>query len=143
MKKILLPLGIVLAGAATGAGSALAVRHFTGSPQKTPKAASPLVFVTVAKIVAPLVLSDGGLAGYVSFDVDLQVDEPAQADVTGKLPLLLHAINMRSYRSPLATGHDGMLPDIGGLRTLVAAACVEAFGKSTVHRIAITRAEPI
>lgn len=134
---------ILLAGAGVGGGSAIATRHFAGPKAAPVKATAPLVFVPVAKVVAPLVLTGGGLAGYISFDAELQVEEPEQADITLKLPLLLHAINMRTYKQPLATGPDGMLPNIRELRKVVDAACKETFGKTAVHRIAITRAEPI
>lgn len=143
MKKILLPLVVLLTGAGVGCGSAIATRHFAGPPKPAVKVEAPLVFVPVVKIVAPLVLTGGGLAGYISFDTELQVEDSAQADVTAKLPLLLHALNMRTYKQPLATGPDGMLPNIRELRGVVEAACIEVFGKTVVRRIAITRAEPI
>lgn len=143
MNKLLLPLAVLLAGAGVGGGAAVATRHILAPAPAGAPTEEPLVFVPVAKVVAPLVLHDGGLAGYVSFDTELQVAVTSQADVTAKLPLLLHAINMRTYRIPLATGPDGMLPNIGELKTVVQAACVETFGPSVVHRIAITRAEPI
>lgn len=143
MKKILLPLFVLLAGAGVGCGSAIATRHFAGPPKAAVKVEAPLVFVPVVKVIAPLVLTGGGLAGYISFDTELQVEESTQADVTAKLPLLLHALNMRTYQAPLATGPDGMLPNIRELRGVVEAACVETFGKAVVHRIAITRAEPV
>lgn len=143
MKKILLPLIVALAGAGIGSGAAIGTRHFAGPKAPPVKAEEPLVFVPVAKVVAPLVLTGGGLAGYISFDTELQVEESEQAAVTLKLPLLLHAINMRTYKEPLATGPDGMLPNITALRTVVQAACIETFGKTAVHRVAITRAEPI
>lgn len=143
MKKLLLPLGVLLAGGGVGGGGAIATRHFTRPPAPGAAAEEPLVFVPVAKVVAPLVLTTGTLSGYVAFDAELQVTEDKQADVTGKLPLLLHAINMRTYRAPLATGPDGMLPDIREVKRVVQAACVETFGQRTVRRVAITRAEPI
>lgn len=145
MKKLIVPLGILLAGGGVGGGAAFATRQFVGAKTATAAAADaePLVFVPVTKVIAPLVLADGALAGYVVFDTELQVADTAAPDVTAKLPLLLHAINMRTYRAPLGTAPDGMLANIGELKDVVRAACDETFGKATVRRIAITHAEPI
>lgn len=146
MKKLIVPLGILLAGGGVGGGAAFATRQFVGAKTATAATtadAEPLVFVPVTKVIAPLVLADGALAGYVVFDTELQVADTAAPDVTAKLPLLLHAINMRTYRAPLGTGPDGMLANIDELKHVVRAACDETFGKATVRRIAITHAEPI
>lgn len=141
-----MPLIMLLAGAAIGGGGAYATLSILGPPAAADAHAAPAPvetsFVSVAKVMAPLVLADGRLSGYVSFDVDLQVATEKAPDVTAKLPLLLHAINMRTYRTPLAAGPDGMLPDIAGLRKVVMAAAPDAFGPGIVRRVAITRAEP-
>lgn len=146
MKKI---LGIVLMpilGAALGGGTAVATNHFLGPPQakaaKTKPEPEPTSFVAAKEVLAPLVLSDGRLAGYFKFDIGLEVPAKDEAAITAKLPLLLHAINMRTYRTPLAAGADGMLPDLRRLRDVVREAAPEAFGKGVVQRVAITRAEP-
>lgn len=141
MKKLLLTLVILLAGAGVGGGAAIGARHLAGPPKPVVKAEQPPVFVRASKILAPLVLADGRLAGYVTFDAALQVPADQAAIVTAKLPMLFHAINMRTYHTPLATGPDGMLPDINGLRAVVMAASAEAFGRAVVRRAAITRAE--
>ena len=142
MKKLLLPLGVLLAGVGVGGGAAVGARAVLGPAPKAAPRAEPTVFVPVAKVLAPLVLPDGGLAGYVGFDAELEVRADAADAVTAKLPLLLHAINMRTYRTPLAAGRDGTLPSISGLHAVVAAAAPEAFGAGVVRRVAITRAEP-
>jgi hypothetical protein len=143
--KILRPLMVLVAGAGVGGGAAVATRLFIG-PTDAKAHAAPAdpasTFVKVEKVVAPLVLRDGNLSGYVAFDIELQVAPDQAAAVTAKLPLLLHAINMRTYRTPLAAGPDGMLPDIEGLRRVVMAAAPEALGPGVVRRAAITRAEP-
>ena len=58
------------------------------------------------------------------------------------MPLLLHAINLRTFRSPLASGPDGMLPDIEQFRAVVMTAAPEAFGEGMVRHVAITQANP-
>ena len=146
MKKILFPLAVLIAGTGVGGGAAFATRAILGPAHGKADAhetsVPDLTFVKAEKIVAPLVFGDGRLAGYVSFDVELQVSVDDGALVAARLPLLLHAINLRTYRTPLAAGPDGMLPDIGALRKVVMTAAPEAFGPGIVRRAAITRAEP-
>ncbi len=139
----LMPVVALIGGVGVGGGSAMATLHFAGPPGPArAEPATPTGFVPVPKILAPLVLPDGGLAGYVSFDVALEVPEAEVAAVTLKLPLLFNAINMRTYRTPLATGPAGQLPDIARLRAVVMEATPEAFGPGIVKRVAVTRAEP-
>ena len=141
MKKILTPVLIGVAGLAVGGGAAYATALLMGPPaEETPKAETR--FISAGKILAPLVLEDGQLSGYVSFEVSLEVSVEEGADIEAKLPLLLHAINMRSYRTPLAAGPDGMLPEIGKFRKLVQQAATEAFGPGAVSRVAVTQAAP-
>ena len=142
MKKIIKLVVMLILGLGLGGGAAYATLRLLGPPAPAKPEEPALAFVKAEKLNAPLVLSDGRLAGYVSFDFDVQVPEEDVATVTAKLPLLLHAINMRTYRTPLAAGPDGMLPDIDGLRRVVLAAAPEALGKGVVRRVAITRAEP-
>lgn len=142
MKKIIKLVVMLILGLGLGGGAAYATLRLLGPPAPAKPEEPALAFVKAEKLNAPLVLSDGRLAGYVSFDFDVQVPEEEVAVVTAKLPLLLHGINMRTYRTPLATGPDGMLPDIEGLRRVVLAAAPEALGKNVVRKVAITRAEP-
>jgi hypothetical protein len=142
MKKIIKLVVMLILGLGLGGGAAYATLRVLGPPAPAKPVEPTLAFVKAEKLNAPLVLNDGRLAGYVSFDFDVQVPEEEVAVVTAKLPLLLHAINMRTYRTPLATGPDGMLPDIEGLRRVVLAAAPEALGKNVVRKVAITRAEP-
>lgn len=148
MKKLLIPLSVLVLGAGVGGGAAFGTRMIVGGDEKhaaasaveTPEATS---FVPASKVIAPLVMEDGRLAGYVSFDVELQVPADQAEAVTAKLPLLLHAINMRTYRTPLAAGPDGMLPNIGMFRKIVEDAAPEALGAGVLRRAAITQAVPV
>ena len=142
MKPIILLPALLLLGSVTGGGAAYAVQRLMMPAPPPLPAPSTRLFVAASRILAPLVMRDGRLSGYVSFDIALEVEVEHEALVTQQLPILLHAINMRTYRAPLAAGPDGMLPDIAALRRVVAAAAPDAFGAGVVHRVAITRAEP-
>ncbi len=143
MKKVLLPLIVAALGVAVGGGSAYATSMILG-PASAPKKEAPqeTAFVPAGKILAPLVFPDGRLSGYVSFEVALEVPADRSEDIAARLPLLLNAINMRTYRTPMTSGRDGMLPNIAVFRKLVQESAVEAFGKGAVRRTAVTQAVP-
>jgi len=134
---------VVLLGAATGVGASYATLQFAKRDAPAPKSdpAEPN-FVSTGKILAPLVFANGELAGYVRVDAQLEVAADKMELVKARMPYLLHAMNMRTYRSPLASGPDGMLPDLAVLRTLLTASAAEAFGPAVVVRVAITEAVP-
>ena len=77
-----------------------------------------------------------------TIEVQLEVAADTKEDVASRLPLLLNAINLRTYRAPLASGPDRLLPDLAAFRQLVFVAAVETYGKGTVSRVAITSAKP-
>jgi hypothetical protein len=145
MKRILLLAGLPFAGLAVGAGAAFATSLLLGpaapAPTTAPATDKPS-FVATGKILAPLVGADGRLTGYEAFEVQLKVPDDQVVSVKAKLPLLLHAINMRTYRTPMASGPDGLLPNIETFRQVVEQASSEAFGKGVVTRAAITSATP-
>lgn len=145
MKKLIPMLLFLIAGVAVGGGSGYAAQLLLGpktneQPQRAEEA--PTVFVPLPRMVAPLVARDGHLSGYVAFELQLQVREEDAAAVTAKLPFLQHAINLRTYRTPLAAGPDGALPDIEIFRKLTRDAAAEAFGKDVVRKVAVTQATP-
>ncbi|MWN16064.1 hypothetical protein, partial [Escherichia coli] len=94
------------------------------------------------RMTAPLVLPDGRLSGYAAFEEQLEVPIEDAARVTAELPYLQHAINMRTYRIPLAAGRDGALPNIDVFRRVTLDAATEAFGRGVVRRVAVTQAVP-
>lgn len=146
MKPLLLFPILLLAGLGVGGGAAYGVHLFL-PPAPTDAAAHPpeateTVFTPTGKILAPLVSADGRLSGYVSFEVELETTEADVAFVTPRLPVLLNAINMRTFRSPLASGPDGMLPDLAVFRKVVLESSVEAFGPKIVRRAVVTQATP-
>ena len=146
MKKILIPALVLVAGIGLGGGAAYGTTMLVGEGPATrapdPRPDEETSFVPVTKVIAPLVMSDGRLSGYVSFDLQLEVTADRVEFVTGRLPLLLHAINMRTYRTPMASGPDGMLPELGAFRKLVMTAAPEAFGPNVVRHVAVTQAVP-
>lgn len=147
MKTVALAAIVVLAGLAAGGGASFATGLLVGTtqgsaPSRKATPPPPPTFVATGKILAPLVFPTGQLAGYVSFEVELQIPADKQDFVRARLPFLLHAINMRTYRTPMASGPDGMLPDLAVFRTVVMAAATEAFGSGIVARAAIVQATP-
>lgn len=146
MSKIVLPVIILVLGLGTGAGASLGTSVLLMHGKAAPAVAKPVspdataksVFVPVGAVKAPVVFEDGRLAGYVVFNVQLEVPETREADVTAALPLLLNAINMRTFKTPMAQSPDGRIPDLDVFRTLVVEAGAEAFGHDVVRRALIT-----
>jgi hypothetical protein len=57
--------------------------------------------------------------------------------------LLLHAINMRAYRSPLAAGKQKIMPDLDTLSALVMEAANAAWGKGKLKTAVVVNARPV
>ena len=144
MKKILLPLAMIAAGLGVGGGAAYAAAMLVGphSASSAKPKAEKTGFVTASKITAPLVLQDGRLSGYVSFDASLEVPLDQIETVNARLPLLLHAVNMQTYRTPMAAGPDGLIPDLGSFRAVVTNAAKQTYGPGVVRFVAVTTAVP-
>ena len=142
MRKLLLLITVTIAGLGVGGGAAWGTSLFLAPPAAADPG-GPSAFVPAGKVLAPLVLKDGRLSGYVTFKLELEVSADDTARVTAQLPLLLNAINMRTYKAPMAAGRDGLLPDLGLFRTVVMQAAAEAYGKGVVRRAAITEASPV
>lgn len=143
MRRVL-PALIALGGLVIGGGAG-AVVVLVGGQQSAQFEKSPDVattFVPTGKILAPLVSAEGHLTGYVMADVQISVDHDRAEWVQARMPLLLHAVNMRTFRTPLASGPDGMLPNVDELRKVVVDAAVEAFGAGVVKQVAVTQASP-
>tara|TARA_B110001454_G_C12661911_1_gene409860 strand:- start:667 stop:1101 length:435 start_codon:yes stop_codon:yes gene_type:complete len=144
MKRLIVLLVLLSVGLGLGAGAAYGVAQFMGSPP--PKMAAPeteTVFVSAGTLLAPIVAADGRLSGYATFEVQLEVAASHEAEVTRKLPLLLHAVNLRTWSTPMAAGPDHILPDLRIFATVVNAAAQEAFGKKMVHRVIVMGAKPV
>jgi len=142
MKKLLFLLGILIAGIGVGGGAAYATVLLLGQGSSGGPSHAEPSFVDGGKVLAPLVFADGRLAGYVQFQIQLEVPSDQADFVTARLPLLLHGINMRTYRTPMAAGPDGLIPDLETFRKVVMQAGPEAFGPGVLRRVAVTQANP-
>lgn len=144
IKRIVIGLAALAAGTGVGIGGAYAARQFL--PQAIPDLGPTKVeteFVPTGTMLAPLTFPDGRLSGYVSFECQVEVAKGKAEDVTGQLPLLLNAVNMRTYRTPLASGPDGLIPGVEAFRRVVMDAAVEVYGKDLVRRVVVTQAAPV
>ncbi|MFC3215265.1 MULTISPECIES: hypothetical protein [Novosphingobium] len=144
MKRAAFGLVAIVAGLGIGAGGAWGVLQYF--PQQLPhhKASrkGPTEFVPPVQMLAPLVFPDGRLAGYANFEIQLEVSEGAGEDVGTTMPLLMNAVNLRTYRTPLASGKDGLVPGLEPFRRVVMEAAAEVYGKDVVRSVAVTRASP-
>jgi hypothetical protein len=141
--KRLIPVAALLGGLAAGGGTAYATAQFLGLKHDKAPAEIDTVFVPTGPIMAPLVFPDGRLAGYVSFQVQLEVETDRGEEIAARVPLLLDAVNMRTYRTPMASGPDGMLPNLATFHKVLDQAAREAFGPDVVKKSVIMQAAPV
>lgn len=144
MKRLIVLLVLLGIGLGMGAGAAYGVAQLLGPPP--PKSAPPkpeTVFIALGTLLSPIVAEDGRLSGYANFDVQLEVAADREAEVTSKLPLLLHAINLRTWSAPMASGPDHILPDLRVFAGVVDTAAAKSLGKGAVQRVIITGARPL
>lgn len=145
MKRIAIGLVVVLAGLGVGGVGAWGAGRFLpqfvgGATHGAEKVETE--FVPAGEILAPLVFADGRLSGYANFECELEVREGQAEEIGGRLPLLLNAVNLRTYRAPLASGPDGQVPGLDAFRRVVMEAAAEVYGKDVVRSVAVTRASP-
>lgn len=152
MKKLLSLLILLVVGTGLGGGAGYGAILLLGpsnaaatAPDKAEHAGNAghgPSFVPAGEVLAPVVAADGHLSGYVKFDLQLEVGADKAEFVAARLPLMLHAINMRTFRTPMASGPDGMLPNLDTFRRVAQASADEAFGAGVVRRVAIVQATP-
>ncbi len=140
MRKILFLLEVPLLGLGVGAAGAFATQLALDMRENTARQNS--VLVPTGTILAPLVFPDGRLAGYVNFEAQVEIQSDHFDDVRQHMPLLLDAVNMRTYRAPLASGRDGLIPGVDAFRKVLFDAAVATFGKKVVRRAVVTQAMP-
>ncbi len=138
MNRIVTYAVLLLLGLGTGGAAAFGTALMMHG--REPAAEQATVFVPTGQILAPLVFSDGRLAGYVTFDAQIEVPASEGNAVKQRLPVLLNAINMRTFRAPLASGPDGLLPNVEGFRRVLLESAIEAYGKAKIRRVAVTQA---
>jgi hypothetical protein len=142
MKKFILIPTIAVLGIAVGSSAAYGtVRALSGKPLISLD--KPRIFLPTGPITAPLVSADGHLAGYVVFEAQLEVAVDAATDMRGRLPLLLDATTMRTFKTPMASGPDGMLPNLDTFRSLLTEMAQQVYGKGQVSKVVITQASPM
>jgi hypothetical protein len=140
MNRFMQLLIVPAAGLALGAAGAFAV-HIAEVAQES-AALRTTTFVPAGTILLPLVLPNGRLSGYVNITTQIEVTLAAQEKVRSDMPLLLDAINMRAYRTPLAAGADGQLPRVEAFRKLVLDAAIATFGREGVRRAVVMQVQP-
>lgn len=146
MKKLLWPI-VLLSGVGTGAASSWGAAQFRGGPPEPSRHQvasddADLTFVPSGALLVPVTLADGTLTAYVTIECSLQVSSADAESVKARIPLFLHAINMQTFRKPLAVGPDQRLPDLQVYRAIVQASAKKVFGSGTVRRLAITKIQP-
>ena len=72
----------------------------------------------------------------------LEVPSDQGEAIQRQLPLLLDAVNMRTFRTPMASGPDGMIPGLEVFRRVLFDAASDTFGKPAIRRVVVTRAIP-
>ncbi|HKY82535.1 MAG TPA: hypothetical protein VJM09_13800 [Sphingobium sp.] len=142
MKKLLGAVAALVLGVGVGGASAYGVGLIRPQNGRS-AAATKTEFVPTGAMMAPLVFPDGRLSGYASFEVQLEVPQGEGDEVKAKLPLLLNAVNMRTYRTPLASGKDGLIPGLDAFRKVVIDAAAETYGPDLVRRAVVTQATPV
>lgn len=142
--RALFPIFLLIGGGTAGAAGGYGVLTLLGKPSAAaqPVKTEATLFVPTGSILAPIVASDGHLSGYGRFEVQLEVSQSTEAEVTAKLPLFLHAVNLRTYKSPMASGPDDLMPELTLFRTILMQAAHETWGEGVVRNAAITAAAP-
>lgn len=141
MKKLLSLLLVLILGVGVGGASAWGVGLLRNDGGHATVVRTE--FIPTGAMMAPLVFPDGRLSGYVSFEVQLEVPQGEGEAVKAKLPVLLNAVNLRTYRTPLASGRDGLIPGLDAFRRVVMDAARETYGPDMVRRAVVTQASPV
>ena len=141
MKKLLGGLAALILGTGVGGAGAygIGLLGIQADGQRTSKSE----FVPTGTMLAPLTFADGRLSGYASFEVQIEVAQGEGESAKERLPLLLNAVNMRTYRTPLASGPDGLIPGLDTFRRVVMDAATETYGPGFVRRVVVTQASPV
>jgi hypothetical protein len=150
LKKILFALLLLVAGVGIGGGAAFGVGKLLGPPPDPPEKgahapaeAIETEFIPAGTLLAPIVAEDGNLSGYANFEVQLEVPAGTGADITAKLPLLLHAVNLRAFATPMAAGPQHVLPDLRLFAKMVEEAAQESLGKGAIVRAVVMSVRPV
>lgn len=142
-------LGVVFAGLFVGCGGAVGIQYAVGAmvpaALAAEQAAAPkaVEYVEVGKLMVPVVDHEGDLVSYLRVEATLEVPEGSGEDVRSKLPIVMHEVNMRTWKTALSQGADGRLVDTNGLEKIFSAAAREVYGKEIgVKRVLLTSTIP-
>lgn len=141
MKKLMGGLIALVLGSGVGGAGAYGAAFFGTAANASASRATE--YVPTGTVLAPLTFADGRLSGYVSFEVQIEVPRGEGEDAKARLPLLLNAVNMRTYRTPLASGPDGLIPGLDAFRRVVMDAATETYGRGYVRGVVVTQASPV
>ncbi len=138
MRKILQISLLLAGGLSVGGAAAVITGHAMSGAPLLARSEAP-VLVSTGALDAPLVDEDGRLLGYIRFEAQLRVAARDGDRMRADLPLLLDAINRRSFKTPIAGRPDGMLPRLAPLRKVVTDAAGEAFAGIRVQQVMLTK----
>jgi hypothetical protein len=139
----------LFAGLLVGCSGAVGVQYVVGAmvpaklAEERAKAPVPMEYVEVGKVTLPLVDEQGDLVSYVKVEASLEVPEGEGEAAKLKLPVVLHEINMVTWRSALSKGSDGRLVDTKAVEKIFVGAAKQVYGKDLdVKRVLVTSAIP-
>lgn len=141
--------GIVAGGLVAGSIAALGIQYSVGAtvPLAIAKerADRPIAmeYVALGKVTLPVVDKDGDLVRYVAIDASLEVPQGDGDEAKTKLPVVLHQINMVTWKSALSSGPDGELVDTNAVEKIFETAAKQVYGKDLpVNRVLLTSTIP-
>ncbi len=146
MKHLVIIIFALLLGVGSG-GSAMYFLGPTVDRAAQPASAAPAlregsVILRPFKVRTPIVYSDGNLSTYVKFSVQLLVTKDFADKANEMQPMVINEINMRTFRTPLAMGPDGQIPNLQVFRDIALASARKVLGRSNVNKVLITDVEP-
>ena len=148
-RKRIKTLLVAVTGLAVGSVAAVGILHsfgvsvpaaFANDRTSRPQA---MEYVAVGKLTVPVVDREGELVRYVAIEASLEVPRGMGDEAKAKLPVVLHQINMVTWKSALSTGADGELVDTNSVEKIFETAAKQVYGKDvTVNRVLLTSTVP-
>ena len=132
----------LIAGSGGGAAVAFLVPARGGEKPREAVSTGDSGFESLGPLLVPLIYADGKFTGYVRIEAQLEVGAEDTEGVKARMPLVIHAVNVRAYTKPLAGGPDGRLPDAAAFRAIVADEAGKVLGKGVVRSVALTSIAP-
>ena len=139
---IIMVVAGLIAGSGGGAAVAFLVPAKGAEKPREAVSAGDSSFQSLGPLLVPLLYPNGNFTGYVRMEAQLEVGTEDAEGVKTRMPLVIHAVNVRAYNRPLAGGPDGRLPDAAAFRTIVAEEAGKVLGKGVVRSVAVTSIAP-